>query len=151
MSLDRRETLRVPESRLITEIVLERPSAASIVNLSATGLYTVKPISSGLYGPHVVQFEIPVPEASESIWAAGDIVFESVGTGGVGTGIRFREMARFHKGLLQDIVEQRRQEILAAMLQQIKWRKELAAHPSPFVAPPPPLHEDTVKMYLVDV
>jgi hypothetical protein len=151
MSMDRRQTLRVPESRLITEIVVERPSPASIVNLSATGLYTVKPISSGLYGPRLVQLEIPVPEASESIWAAGDIVFESVGNGGVGTGIRFREMARFHHGLLQDIVELRRQEILAAMLQQIKWRKELAAHPSPFVAPPPILHEDTVKMYLIEV
>jgi hypothetical protein len=151
MSLDRRQTLRVPESRLITEIVMERPGVSSVVNLSATGLYTVKPISSGLYGPRLVQFEIPVPEASESIWAAGDIVFESVGSGGVGTGVRFREMARFHKSLLEDIVEQRRKEILAAMLQQIKWRKELAAHPSPFVAPPPPLHEDTVRMYLLEV
>jgi len=151
MSHDRRQTLRVPESRLITEIVVERPSPASVVNLSATGIYTVKPISSGLYGPRLVQLEIPLPEASESVWAAGDIVFETVGNGGVGTGIRFREMARFHHNLLKDLVEQRRRMILAAMLQQIKWRKELATHPSPFVAPPPPTHEDTVKMYLLDV
>jgi hypothetical protein len=150
MSQDRRQTLRVPDSRLVTEIVMERPSPASVVNLSATGLYTVKPVSSGLYGPRLVQLEIPVPEASESIWVAGDIVFEAASSGGVGTGIRFREMARFHHGLLKDIIEHRRQLILAAMLQQIKWRKELAAHPSPFAAPLPPRHEDTVRMYLLE-
>lgn len=149
MSLDRRETLRVPESRLITEIVTERPSAASMINVSATGLYTVKPIYSGRTGPRLVQLEIPLPEATESVWAIGQVVFEAVGRRSIGSGIRFLDMANFHHSLLQDLVEHRRREILESMLREIMWRRELGAHPSPFSAPPPKLTEHTVRMYLL--
>lgn len=155
MSLDRRETLRVPESRLITEIIVERPSAASMVNVSATGLYTVKPLYSGRTGPRLVQLEIPLPEASESVWATGQVVFEAVGRRSIGAGIRFVDMAGFHRSLLRDLVEHRRREVLEAMLREIMWRKELKAHPSPFAAPPPKLTEHsvrtehTVRMYLL--
>jgi hypothetical protein len=149
MSLDRRETLRVPENRLITEIFTERPFAASVVNVSSTGLYTVKPRSSGVRGPRLVQLEIPLPEASESVWATGEVVFEAVGGKSVGCGIRFVDMANFHRGLIDDLVEARRREILEAMLREIMWRKELGANPSPFAAPPPKLTEHTVRMYLL--
>jgi hypothetical protein len=149
MSLDRRETLRVPESRLITEIFSERPFAASVVNVSSTGLYTVKPLVSGLRGPSLLQMEIPLPEASESVWATGEVVFEAVGRKSVGAGIRFVDMADVHRRLIDDLVEHRRRSILEAMLREIIWRKELQAHPSPFTAPPPPVHEHTVRMYLL--
>jgi|WetSurMetagenome_2_1015567.scaffolds.fasta_scaffold1156330_1 hypothetical protein len=148
MSHDRRVALRVPESRLITEIVSEEPFAASAVNLSTTGLYTVKPFSSGPRGPRIIQVEIPVPEANESVWAKGEIVFESVSARSMGTGIRLLAMAKRDMGLIADVVEMRRREILGRMLREIKWRKELAAYPSPFTAPPPPVTEDTVRMYL---
>jgi len=148
MASDRREDCRVPENRLITEIVTENPFAASIVNLSNTGLYTVKPVSCGLKGPRIMQLEIPVPEASESIWATGEIMYETKSLDSIGSGIRFLNMARAHRTLIEDLVECRRQEILAAMLAEIQWRKELAAYPSPYMAPPPPVKENTVKMYL---
>jgi len=148
MTQDRREDLRVPESRLITEIEIERPFAASIVNLSSSGIYTVKPASSGLTGKRRIQLEIPIFETGDSVWASGEIVFERVGTQAVGTGIRFLEMAGVHRRLIADLVEERRQDILRSMLREIRWRKELAAHPSPFAAPPPQVHEDTVRMYL---
>jgi hypothetical protein len=148
MSLDRRETLRVPESRLITEIFVERPYAASIANISNTGLYTVKPLASGIRGPRLVQMEIPLPEASDSVWATGEVVFEAVGSKSVGAGIRFLDMARGHRRLIGDFIEERRQQIVAAMLREIMWRKELMAHPSPFSAPPPEVHEHTVRMYM---
>jgi len=149
MTQDRRVCCRVPDSRLITEIVSENPFAASIINVSDTGIYTVKPVTSGMRGPRLVQLEIPIPEASDSVWATGEIMFETVNARRIGAGIRFRTMARAHRRMITDLVEARRQQILAAMLREIKWRKELAAHPSPFSAPPPPLSEDTVRMYLL--
>jgi hypothetical protein len=149
MTQDRRAGCRVPDSRLITEIVSENPFAASIVNVSDTGIYTVKPVTSGMRGPRLIQLEIPIPEASDSVWATGEIVFEAVSSRTVGAGILFRTMARAHRRMIADLVEYRRQQILAAMLREIKWRKELAANPSPFTAPPPPLTEDTVRMYLL--
>jgi len=149
MSNDRRDNCRVPESRLITEIARENPFASSVVNISHTGLYTVKPASSGLRGPRLIQLEIPLPEASESVWATGEVVFETANRHSVGAGIRFVDMARFHRNLIDELVEHRRLEILAAMMREIKWRKELAAYPSPYMAPPPPVKEDTVRMYLL--
>jgi hypothetical protein len=149
MASDRRDNCRVPDSRLITEIVTENPFAASIVNISNTGMFTVKPVSCGLRGPRILQLEIPVPEANESIWATGEIMFETKSLDSVGSGIHFLNMARGHRALIGDLVEHRRKEILASMLREIQWRKELAAYPSPYMAPPPPVREDTVRMYLM--
>jgi hypothetical protein len=148
MKSDRRDTLRIPDCRLITEILGEDPSAASIVNLSTTGLYTVKPSLSRPLGPRMVQLEIPLPEAGETLWALGEVVFDRVARRNMGSGIRFKAMAAGHQRLLRDLVEYRRQEVLGRMLEELKWRKSLAEHPSPFSGPPPPLSEDTVKMYL---
>ncbi|MCU0663691.1 MAG: PilZ domain-containing protein [Myxococcota bacterium] len=148
MKSDRRDTLRIPDSRLVTEIVCENPAAASIVNLSITGIYTVKPSPRRPLGPRKVQLEIPLPEASETIWAMGEVVFDRVARRNMGSGIRFKAMADCHHRLLRDLVEYRRQEVLSRMLEELKWRKSLAKHPSPFSAPPPPLSVDTVKMYL---
>jgi len=149
MSNDRRDTLRVPDSRLITEIVSEKPNAASVVNVSKTGLFSVKPAFSRLRGPATVQLEIPLPEASESVWAMGEIVFEKVGVSSVGSGIRFLAMADRHWKLLNDMVEYRRQDIIEKMMRQIERRKDLAGFPSPFEKPLPILSEDTLRMYLL--
>jgi hypothetical protein len=149
MSQDRRIACRVPDSRIITEIASERPFAASIVNVSDTGIYTVKPITSGMRGPRLLQLEIPIPEANDSVWATGEVMFETVGHGTVGAGIRFHTMARAHRTMISDLVEHRRQMIVGALLQEIQWRKDLASNPSPFMAPPPPVAQDTVKMYLL--
>jgi hypothetical protein len=149
MAQDRRINCRVPDSRLITEIASERPFAASIVNVSDTGIYTVKPITSGMRGPRLLQLEIPIPEANDSVWATGEVMFETVGTQTIGAGIRFQTMARGHRAMIADLVEYRRQQIVGALLQEIQWRKELAANPSPFAVPSPPLIEDTVRMYLL--
>jgi len=129
--------LRVNDNRLITEIVSEQPCAASVVNLNSSGLFTVKPAQIGLHGPKIVQVEIPLPEACETVWAKGQVVFEALNTQKVGSGIHLLGMADRHRRLLDELVEMRRQEMMAHLMQQIRLRKELGAHPSPFAAPPP--------------
>jgi hypothetical protein len=149
MSSDRRENLRVPDNRLITEFVSDRPNAASVVNLSDTGIFTVKPPSHLRYrrDQRIIQLEIPVPEASESIWACGELVFERAGQSCVGSGIRFISMADFHRRLIRDVVEYRKQDVLAQMMREIKRRKQLAAYPSPFAPNLPSLSENTVRIH----
>jgi hypothetical protein len=131
MASERRDTLRVPDNRLITEFVRNRPDAASIVNLSYEGIYTLKSTRSrSVRGPRKIQMEIPVPEASESIWALGKIVFERVGMSCVGSGIRFLAMADSHKTLLMDLIEARRHQLLAEMIQVAHAQKDLTLIPS---------------------
>lgn len=147
MSSNRRGEFRVPESRLITEIATEMPYVSSIVNVSNNGLYTMKPVTSGRLGPRIIQLEIPVPEASESLWATGEIVFETESPTGVGTGIRIKQMPNCHRSLLADMVEDRRKWFLKSMLKEILWRKQLAKSPNPYMAPPPPARQKTVRMF----
>lgn len=149
MSCDRREVIRVPESRLITEIINEKPNVASIVNVSPQGLFTIKPKKPSLFGVERVQLEIPIPEASESVWAVGEVVFERKGLSALGSGIRFLAMADRHRRLIRDMVEYRRQVLLERMMREIERRKQLAAHPSPFTGPPPAPTQDTVKMFIL--
>jgi len=150
MSQDRRENFRVSQSRLITEIVRERPFVSSITNLSSTGMFTVKPSGSGLCGPRIVQLEIPLPEASETVWATGRITYETLSGGSIGAGIRFLNMAKAHESLINDLVEYHRKKIVAKMFIELKRRKNLAACPSPYAAAPPKRSiEDTIKMYLL--
>ena len=141
MSSDRRTNLRVQEDRFITEIISEKPFAASAVDLSHTGIRTVKPISAGglrgLRGRRLIQLEIPVPEASESIWTTGEIVFESLSPGEIGAGIRFLDMARSDNRLLKDLVHFRRQRLIDQIREAQIFRKQLNAMPTPFFAPPP--------------
>ncbi|MCP4680546.1 MAG: PilZ domain-containing protein [Deltaproteobacteria bacterium] len=151
MMQDRRDTVRVPDNRLITEIIDDKPNAASVINMSGYGLYTIKASPRAPRGPRIIQLEIPVPEASDSIWAMGEIVFERVGMSCVGAGIRLLNMADRHYSLLKDMVEYRRQEILQRMMTGIKWRKDLAKSCTPFTSKPQALTEDTVRMYLLDV
>ena len=151
MSTERRNAIRVPDNRLITEIASNRPSAASVINISCTGLFTMKPtMSSGLRDSRIIQIEIPLPEASESIWAKGQVVFMTHDHNTVGTGIRILDMADLHYRLLDDLVETRREKALAEMERQLRWRKELCAHPSPYSVPPPAGRtENTVKIYMI--
>ena len=151
MTTDRREAVRIPESRLITEIVAERPNVASIVNVSRYGMFTVKPsrirvLDSGIKR---IQLEIPIPEANETIWATGQLIFERSGLRATGSGIRFLAMADRHRRLIRDMVEYRRQLLLERMIREIERRRELARYPSPFTLPPPPPSQDTVKMYIL--
>lgn len=151
MSNERRVSLRVPESRLITQIVAERPCVASIINLSATGLFTVKPSPRIMGDSRIVQLEIPLPEASETVWAAGRVMFERSGQSCIGSGIHFVAMADRDRRLIGDLVEWHRHEILSRMMEEIRRHKQLFAFPSPFGSPvpPPPLTENTVRMYLI--
>ncbi|MCP4199084.1 MAG: hypothetical protein GY762_18220 [Proteobacteria bacterium] len=148
MASERRDTLRVPDNRLITEFVLNRPDAASIVNLSYEGIYTVKSTRSrGVRGPRKIQMEIPVPEASKSIWALGEIVFERVGMSCVGSGIRFLAMANSHKNLLRDLIEARRHQLLAEMIQVAQAQKDLTLISSDLDPYPAAPRENTQVMY----
>lgn len=152
MSTDRREALRIPDSRLITEIVQERPNAASIVNLSETGVFTVRPTGSGGWRSRLVQMEIPLPEAGDSLWAVGKVVFQNAGPSCVGSGIRFVTMADYHWRLIRDVIHERRQDIMEQMMLNWSYRQDSVRYPfgfTPFATPSPPPTTDTAKMYLI--
>jgi hypothetical protein len=147
MSKERRTSFRIPQNRLITEFCGNEPFFSNIANLCSTGIYTVKPFRKNTYEPRLIQLEIPIPEASEAIWATGEIVFEEHSESLTGSGIRFTNMARSHEKILRDLLEEKRQATLKQMLSKILWEKEMYVHNSTYTAPPPPPCEHTVPRF----
>jgi hypothetical protein len=99
----------------------------------------------------VVQLEIPLPEAGDSLWAVGEVVFQNAGPSGVGSGIRFLTMADAHWRLIRDVVEYRRQDIVERMMLNWSYRQEAERYSigfTPFASPPPVPTTDTAQMYL---
>ena len=151
MSYNRRAELRIPFNRIITEFSHSEPFASAIVNLSARGMFTVRPVESGKESRRsgYIQIEIPVPEANDTVWATGELMFEKYGPDAVGSGILFKNISRTHKNLLRDIVEHRRQKIVQEMLQHIMWQKELGKYPTVNHAPMPAVTEHTVPLFRI--
>jgi hypothetical protein len=147
MTFNRRNNFRIPYNRLITEFSSSKPFVSAITNLSNDGMFTVKPADNLLTPTGRIQVEIPLPEANETLWATGEIMFERHGSKSVGAGIQFKNMSRAHKNLLSDIVEEGRQKILKEMLAHIMWQKELLKYPTVKDAPLPIVTEHTVPLF----
>jgi hypothetical protein len=50
----------------------------------------------------IVQLEIPLPEAGETLWAKGEVVYDRFDSLFHGTAIRFASMARAHQRMLRE-------------------------------------------------
>jgi hypothetical protein len=123
-----------------------------VVNVSGAGIFTVRPTEQRLGDISRVQLEIPLPEASESVWALGEVVFERPGRSCVGSGIRFLSMAHRDHRLIRDLVEERRQKVLARILEHLKRRRKLTELRSPFAVQQAALaerYEESIKRYLI--
>ncbi len=104
MSINRRVHFRIPDNRFITEFYHSTPFVSVMTNLSAEGLFTVKPIQKKEHYKGEIQLEIPIPRFNATILATGEIMFRKFGQNSVGQGIKFKNMAKAHRNLLKDII-----------------------------------------------
>lgn len=145
MTQNRRTSFRMPQDRLITEFVKDRPFLSTAVNLSRTGMYTLR--SNGFFSPpsRIVQLQFDVPEANVTIWASAEILYFQRHGQDIGTGIRFRNMARCHRELLADLVEDGRRKMMRALLGDILSQRKNAPHlaPPPHITAPLPTPRDS--------
>ena len=106
---NRRITPRFPVRANLNEYIRDRPSGAIALDLSVSGLSIRKPL--GPRGPHsgVVALEVELPGTNEIIWASAEPRFHSVGRDFQSSGLLFLDMARKHRRLLHDYVNERRE------------------------------------------
>ena len=102
MSSNRRLAERLPVGFYVQQVVDGRPQRCFTADLSAHGIYMEKPVEPMDRNSNVVQLEIPLPNRNESIWAGGEIVYDSFDPLFHGTAIRFTAMARRHQRMLRD-------------------------------------------------
>jgi hypothetical protein len=108
-TLDRRYEPRVPLEMYLTTYVQDRPHRGFTANMSESGLYL-----NTLSGPRLPPgtafgLELALPGVTETIWAAGQLCYDSLDQYLQGNGIRFVAMARRHLGLLHHFLTTLRQ------------------------------------------
>ena len=106
MSSNRRLAERIPVGFYVHQVVDGRPQRCFTADLSALGIYMEKPVEPMDRGSNVVQLEIPLPDGAETLWAKGEIVYDSFDPLFHGTAIRFTGMARRHQRILRDWLRQ---------------------------------------------
>ncbi len=102
MNENRRLAERVPIGFYVQQVVDDRPQRCFTADVSALGIYIERPIEAMGRHSNVVQLEIPLPNRRETIWARGEIVYDSFDPLFHGTAIRFTGMARVHQRMLRE-------------------------------------------------
>jgi hypothetical protein len=117
---DRRIGVRVPLEMFLNEYVQDVPHRALTTNLSETGVFLNKVITPISRPSRVVSLELALPGTADTIWARGEICYDSIDDYFHGQGIRFTAMARAHARLLRDFCVETRRAHLGAMLDKIR-------------------------------
>ncbi|HET6611829.1 MAG TPA: PilZ domain-containing protein [Kofleriaceae bacterium] len=123
---DRRFGLRIPVDVFVTHYIKDRPYRALAVNLSPSGVFVHRARLPrvtrdrrnryALVSPEAIGLELSLPGLGESIWARGEICYETPGQLVSGAGIRFTGIPRVHTRLLRDYCFETRRTQLSRML-----------------------------------
>jgi hypothetical protein len=118
---ERRDLERVPLSIFVDEYVGERKHRALTTNISPTGLYLHRVRGGSHRDTRHMQLEMLLPGTTDTIWAAGEIRYDSIGDEFVhGTGVELTAIARGHRRLLQDYLYEQRRRKLERILELIR-------------------------------
>jgi hypothetical protein len=103
MGNNRRRSERMPVGFYVDQIVGDDTHRCFTTDLSALGIFVERVVDEPLRRcSNIVQLEIPLPEAGETLWAKGEVVYDRFDALFHGTAIRFAGMARMHQRLLRD-------------------------------------------------
>jgi hypothetical protein len=107
---NRRLSPRLRMRVFMNEYVGDDPCQALARDLSETGLALLK-LPATAATTNIVTLEVELPGTNETIWAAAQPRFESLGPDYQVSGLRFVSMARKHERLIRDYVRERRERL----------------------------------------
>ena len=108
---NRRLSPRLRMRVFMNEYVGDDPCQALARDLSETGLALLKLPAKSASPVEIVTLEVALPGTNETIWAAAQPRFDSLGPGYHVSGLRFVSMARKHERLIRDYVRERRERL----------------------------------------
>jgi hypothetical protein len=108
---NRRLSPRLRMRVFMNEYVGDDPCQALARDLSETGLALLKLPAAAASPANIVTLEVELPGTNETIWAAAQPRFESLGPDYQVSGLRFVSMARKHERLIRDYVRERRERL----------------------------------------
>jgi hypothetical protein len=106
MHQDRRRAERQPVGFYIQLLLAEEAHRYFATDLSAQGLYMERPLGPMQRGSDKMRLEIQLPNADETIWATGEVVYDRIDSLFHGSGVRFTAMTSSHALWLRDWLRQ---------------------------------------------
>ena len=116
---NKRLSPRFPVQASLNEYIRDRPSPAVAFDVSVSGVAIRKPTAPRIHHAGVIGLELELPGTGEAIWASATPRFHAVGREFQLSGLLFLDMARKHRRLLHDYVNERRE----------RWRRLFAPRP----------------------
>jgi hypothetical protein len=92
-TLERRRAPRVPVSVYIQQHVEGQTHRCLASNLSLSGLYMERPISSFVRHSAEIELEIPLPDGAEPVRTTAEIVYDCFNALFHGSAVRFKRMS----------------------------------------------------------
>jgi hypothetical protein len=109
--VNRRVDPRLRLQLYLNQYIKDREYRALAMDISESGLAVQKLTEPIVPHSSIIGVEIELPGTSETIWAAAEPRFDTVGRDFHVSGLRFHAMARKHRSLLRDYVRERRLRI----------------------------------------
>lgn len=110
-AVNRRVDPRLRLQLYVNQYIKDRPYRAMAMDISESGLAVQKLTEPIVPHAPLIGLELELPGTNETIWAAVEPRFDSVGRDFHVSGLSFRAMARKHRSLLRDYVRERRLRI----------------------------------------
>jgi hypothetical protein len=137
MANNRRRSERTPVGFYVDQIVGDDTHRCFTTDLSALGIFLERVVDEPLRrSSNIVQLEIPLPEAGETLWAKGEVVYDRFDALFHGTAIRFAGMARSHQRLLREWLWESRASERQALRATEKSAQVLVRRPNTLGAQP---------------
>ena len=102
MPYNRRRSARHPVGFYVDQFVNDEPVRCFTTDLSAIGLYMERLVEPIDRASRVIQLELKLPSTEDSIWAAGEVVYDRIDARFHGTAVRFTSMARTHQRWIRE-------------------------------------------------
>jgi hypothetical protein len=104
----------------LNEHVADRAHRCLSVNVSETGLYVHRLLQPLRRNGNVVGLELELPGLSETIWARGEVCYDTFDDYFHGSGIRITGIPKLHASLLRDYLQDKRRERLEQLVDRIR-------------------------------
>lgn len=117
---NRRLGNRIPLQMFLNEYVADRAYRSLSMNLSPSGILINRLVTPMTHRSPVIGLEFQLPGTSDTVWAKGEMRFNSLGQHFSGTGVEFTGIAQGHLRLIKEYCAAQRAKQLRKILATIK-------------------------------
>jgi hypothetical protein len=128
MLTNRRQSERHPVGFYVDHFVRDEAHRCFTTDLSALGLYMERLVQPIARSSKVVQLEITLPSAGDSIWACGEVVYDRIDSLFHGTAVRFTGMARTHQRWIDEWLHESERAQRFTHVEPVRAAKRIQIH-----------------------